>query len=683
LMKTQNPQLKTRVSNFPKSPGVYQFLDKNGGVIYIGKAKNLRSRVAQYFGKNDERPQIPFLMAEAADITYTVVGNELESAFLENTLIKKYLPRYNIMLRDDKNYAFIKIDYSTEIPQIGYARKIETRPEFTNHTRMTRKGRTFHDSDNSDGIRIFGSRYFGPYSAAYKIRNTLNLVRKIFPFCSNKKVGSRPCFYYYMHRCPGVCVGKISLEEYNRHIEKIVKFLKGETGEITKEIKLEMKAAAKAKKFETAARLRDQLKSLKLLQERQNVIMPKKVDWDIVSLGSSDGYACVNLFKVREGKLFDKENFVYSDTNIRMHTNDTNFAHSDNIRILGSVMQKFLEQYYFDASEAGKEIFLQYPAADAELIKKIIKSRLNVSAKIKHAQRGRIAKLIKLGQTNAEEYLKNWLAGQAGHLDKINAALSQLKDVLNLTQIPKRIECYDISNTQGTNPVGSMVVFENGLPAKSQYRKFKIQGKHTPDDFAMMREMLTRRLSRLQYSPPRIGGVDREAGRGGISKAKNLPPPPATQGTPPVPGGDQTQWPTPDLIVIDGGKGQLSAAMEVLNKFQISNFKFQIIGLAKKIEEIFLPNNPTPIILGHDQPALQLLQRLRDEAHRFGITFHRQLRSKQAVKSALDDIPGIGPKTKKLLKQKFGTVSDIKKTSADELAKVVGKKLAEAIKQNL
>jgi excinuclease ABC subunit C len=686
-MKTKNPQLKTRVSGLPKSPGVYQFLNRDGEVIYVGKAKNLRSRVGQYFNGHDDRPQLPFLMAEAADFTYTVVDNELESAFLENTLIKKYLPRYNIMLRDDKNYAFIKIDYSTEIPQIGYARKIEPRPEFTNYTRMTRKGRTFNDSGNSDDIRIFGSRYFGPYSAAYKIRNTLNLVRKIFPFCSNKKVGSRPCFYYYMHRCPGVCIGKISLEEYNRHIEKIVKFLKGETGEITKEIKLEMKAAAKAKKFETAARLRDQLKSLELLQERQNVIMPKKVDWDIVSLGSFDGYACVNLFKVREGKLFDKENFVYSDTNPRMHPNDTNLAHSDNsddIRILGSVMQKFLEQYYLESSGAPKEIFLQYPAADAELVKKIIRSRLNVSAKIKQAQRGRIAKLVKLGQTNAEEYLKNWLASQAGHLDKINSALNRLKDVLNLPQIPKRIECYDISNTQGTNPVGSMVVFADGLPAKSQYRKFKIQGKQTPDDFAMMREMLTRRLSRLQYSPPRIGGVSRQTGRGGISKAKNLPPPPRQGGgTPPVPGGEQTQWPTPDLIVIDGGKGQLGVAVDVFNTITDYALRIPIIGLAKRIEEIFVPGKSNPIILPHDDSALQLLQRLRDEAHRFGITFHRQLRSKQAVKSALDDITGIGPKIKKLLKAKFGTISGIRKAGDEELTKVVGKKLAETIKQNL
>ena len=283
--------------------------------------------------------------------------------------------------------------------------------------------------------------------------------------------------------------------------------------------------------------------------------------------------------------------------------------------------------------------------ADSELIKKIIKSRLNINSKIKHAQKGKIGNLIKLGRTNAQEYLKNWLASQAGHLDKINGALTQLKDVLNLPQMPKRIECYDISNTQGTNPVGSMVVFTDGLPNKSQYRKFKIQGKSTPDDFAMMREMLTRRLARSNQ-------------QSAVS----------------------SQWPLPDLIVIDGGKGQLGVAVETINDSQLT---INAIGLAKRIEEIFLPDQPAPIILSHDQPALQLLQRLRDEAHRFGITFHRKLRSKQAVKSALDDIPGIGPKTKKLLKAKFGTVGNIKKATVDELAKAVGRKLAENIKQAL
>jgi excinuclease ABC subunit C len=445
-----------------------------------------------------------------------------------------------------------------------------------------------------------------------------------------------------------------------------------------------MRVAAAKKQFEKAARLRDQLNSLKLLDERQTVILAKKVDWDIVSMASSDGYACINLFKVREGKLRDKENFVYeiANTDLRMEFGSTDDYGS-------GVLQKFLEQYYSETSGIPKIIYTQYQTREHQLVEKLIRSRFNRAVKIITPQKGKAKELVKLGTANAREYLGKWLSDQAGHLDKINLALEGLKNVLKLSDIPRRIECYDISNIQGTNAVGSMVVFNDGLPAKSQYRKFKIRSKSTPDDFAMMKEMLTRRLSRLQYSPPNIepapdlirGGVSRQTGRGGISKAEKLPPPPRqVGGTPPVPGGEQAHWPTPDLIVIDGGKGQLGIAVETINN---SQFTINVIGLAKRIEEIFLPHQSYPIILNHDDPALQLLQRLRDEAHRFGITFHRQLRSKQAVKSALDDIPGIGPKTKKLLKQKFGTVADIRKAKFEDLVAVVGERITQAIKASL
>ncbi len=616
-MEVKNSNLKYKIQNIPKLPGVYQFLNKDGGVIYVGKAKNLRSRVGQYFGSHDSRPQLPYLMREAADINYTVVNNELESLFLENTLIKQYLPKYNISLRDDKNYAFIKISYSTQIPQIGYARKIDGK-------------------SNVKGQLSNVTKYFGPYSSAHKIRDTLHTIRKIFPYCASEKIGSRPCFYYYLHRCPGVCIGKITLDEYKLQLEKIVKFLQGDMDGVTGEIKKEMQRAAKNKKYETAARLRDQLRGLEILRERQNVILPKKVDWDLVSLATQSGYACINLFKIRGGKMFDKENFVYE---IKYESSD----------VYGQeIIQRFLEQYYLETSSSPKCVYIQLPARDSELISHIIFSRFGKKSDVINPQKGKPRDLVKLGQANAGEYLKKWLSDKAGNLDKINNALLKLKETLNLPRIPKRIECYDISNTQGTNAVGSMVVFIEGLPAKSQYRKFKIKTKQTPDDFAMMKEMLSRRLRRIKNKE--LGIMEK------------------------------TAWPLPDLIVIDGGKGQLGAVSSVI---QNSKFKIPAIGLAKRIEEIFLPGKPEPIILPRDNPGLQLLQRLRDEAHRFGITFHRSLRSRQAVKSALDDISGIGPKTKKLLKQRFGTVFEIKKADAEELAKVVGKKLARTIKQNL
>jgi excinuclease ABC subunit C len=643
--------LKSKILNLPKKPGVYLFKNKDGVVLYVGKAKNLKARVSQYLSGHDEREQIPYLMEEAVNVDYTVVNSELESLFLENTLIKQYLPKYNILLRDDKNYAFIKIDYSTEIPQIGYARRVEESGLRVDRTKKI----TPHPSP-------LAPKFFGPYTAAYKIRNTLHLMRKIFPYCSALKVSGKPCFYYHLHRCPGVCVGKITLDEYRLHFKKIEDFLAGNTGKISKQLKSEMRQAALKKQFEKAARLRDQLNSLKLLEERQTVILAKKVDWDIVSLASSDGYACVNLFKVRGGKLQDKENFVYemSDPDIRIISGSADNYGSE-------ILQKFLEQYYSEASSIPKIIYAQYPAQEYRLIEKLVRTRSGRATKIIMPQKGKAKNLVKLGVANAQEYLTKWLSDQTGNLDKINRALQGLKDVLNLDKIPQRIECYDISNIQGTNAVGSMVVFNKGLPAKSEYRKFKIRSKSTPDDFAMMKEVLSRRLAR---SAPNLLGnktadksASARAGRDGSARY--------TDG-----------WPLPDLIVIDGGKGQLSAALEVLTTYNLQ-LTTPIIGLAKRIEEIFVPGKSKPIVLSHDDPTLQLLQRLRDEAHRFGITFHRNLRSKEAVKSALDDIPGIGPKTKKLLKTKFGTVADIRKVSLDELVKIVGEKLAQTIKQNL
>lgn len=620
-------KIKRQINDIPKLPGVYQFKNKDGEVIYIGKAKNLRNRISQYLSGKDERPQLPYLMAEASDIAYTVVNNELESLYLENTLIKQYLPKYNIQLRDDKNYAFITVDYTTQIPQIGTSRKI----------------------DRPAGQKPQAKRYFGPYSAAYKIRNTLNLMRRIFPYCSATEIGARPCFYYYLHRCPGVCVGKITPEEYRQHLDKICAFLSGDTKKIKKQLTAEMKIAALQHEFEKAARLRNQLQALELLEERQTVILAKKVDWDIISLFSDQGYTCINLFKIREGKLYDKENFTYEDAELPQTAITPAYENE--------ILQNFLEQYYSDTSSLPKTIYIEAETEDPKLIERIIESRANKKIKVLVPQKNKPRDLVELGKTNAAEYLKQWLTNQAGHLDKINNALRELKNALGMEKTPERIECYDISNIQGTNAVGSMVVFKNGLPAKSEYRKFKIKYNPPaggPDDFAMMKEMLTRRIERIPNSK---------------SQTTN----------------DKPVWPAPDLIVIDGGKGQLSAALEVLQKFQISNIKFQIptIGLAKRIEEIFLPEKSDPVILPHDNPGLQLLQRLRDETHRFGITFHRQLRSKQAIRSALDDIPGIGPKTKKLLKQKFGTVANIRKASFNDLAGTVGERIARLLQQSL
>ncbi len=599
--------LKAKLNDVPHEPGIYRFLDASGAVIYVGKAKDLRRRLTQYFSGHDDRPQLPYLMRDAANFDYTVVSSELASAMLENTLIKEHLPKYNIDLKDDKNFAFITLDYGTEIPQLGYARKFD----------RTKKQ----------------VRYFGPYSAAHKIKSTLRLLRRIFPYCAAEKVTSRPCFYYYLHRCPGVCVGKISLADYRTYLEKIETFLRGKTADIQRQLKGEMQRAAAGKRFELAARLRDQFRVIELLEEKQPVILNKPASWDVASVSVLDGFGCVNLFQVRGGKLRDKENFVF----------DLRAAAFPEPR---AVLSSFVDRYYLETSNLPRELYVQFEPEDAASLAALLRERAGRIVSVSVPKRGKAAELTGLGAVNAAEHLKQWLGGKASEADRLGRALLDLKDVLDLSKIPRRIECYDNSHIQGSNVVSSMVVFENGAPKKSEYRKFKVLGENRNDDFAAMRETLTRRFARL----PQKAGDGKPA------------------------------WPEPDLLVIDGGKGQLGAALEAMKE---TGVELPAIGLAKRIEEIFLPKKPEPIVLPHSHPALQLLQRLRDEAHRFGITFHRQLRSKQAVQSALDAVPGVGPVVKKKLKAKFGTVAAIRMATVDELAAVVGPKLAQALKEQL
>lgn len=622
-------KLKSSVAAFPAFPGVYFFKNAAGKVLYIGKAKNLRARVKQYFQNHDTRPQIPFLLKEAADVEYTVVNTELESLYLERTLIQKYHPKYNIELRDDKSYTFIAFDYFTEIPQILITRRL------SGDTFQRRRFFGENRSSQPENYRLAANNYFGPYTAAYKVREILKTIRYIFPYCLNAKVSQKPCFYYHLHRCPGVCVGVMSLADYKLHLEKIKLFLKGDIAGVKKRLQAEMREASAKKLYEKAARCRDQLKALLLIEQKQSVIIPKKVDWDIVSEFGEDNAVAVTVLKVRQGKLLDKENFVYQNRGL----------------LAKEAMQTFLEDYYSQTSDRPQKIYTQDRVENGSLIKQLLFERFGKKINLARATQKQPLRLAEIAQNNAREFLKQRQSQTAASLDKISAALVQLKEVLGLPVLPKRIECYDISNIQGTNPVGSMVVFIDGKPAKAQYRKFKIkspavtaEGLPKPDDFAMMREMLERRKERLEQN--------------------------------------DAKFPKPDLMVIDGGKGQLSTAVSVFGGLG-STAGISVIGLAKRIEEIFQPGKSKAVVLGHDQPALQLLQRLRDEAHRFGVTFHRALRSKQAVKSALDEIVGIGPKTKKRLKEKFGTVAAVRQASWENLAKAVGKKLAKKIKTEL
>ncbi len=592
-----NDRLAQKLSQLPKKPGVYLHKDAEGAVLYVGKAINLRNRVASYFKKDggDNRGvRIENMIAQIADLDYIITDNEIESLILENNLIKQYRPKYNVMLRDDKNYLFIKINIKDEIPTIQYERKA---------------------LDKS-------ARYFGPYTSGLAIKDTLRLVRKIFPYCANSVVGTKPCFFYHIGKCPGVCFGKISLEEYrNFYIKNIIEFLEGRRIEILQNLQRQMKLWANSRRFEKAAKVRDQIFALNRVLERQKLVYPKKIDQDVFSI-YQDGAVCVNLFMIRDGKLIQKENFILD--------NARNASEQE-------ILESFLPRYYLDASSKPRQILLPVEINGDELKPFFIKA-----PKLLTPARGDKAGLIKLGLQNAKQYLDSSTDKHLLEEAKLMASLKELQRVLELAKLPGRIEAFDISNIQGTNPVGSMVVFDFGRAKKDQYRKFKIQSKQTPDDFAMMAEMLLRRFKRSLE---------------------------ATQ-----------KWPLPDLILIDGGKGQLAVAVKILNQYKLN---IPILGLAKRLEEIFLPGHKLPILLPENSIARFLLQRVRDEAHRFAITFHRKLRSRGAVKSVLDDIKGIGPNKKRLLLQKFGSAAKIREASLTEIAAIVGSSAAEKIKASL
>ncbi len=589
-------KLAKKLAELPKKPGVYMFKDQAGIFLYVGKAINLKNRVSSYFRQeaHGRGLRIENMIAQINDLDYVICDNELEALVLENNFIKQIQPKYNVNLRDDKNYIFLKINLKDEIPTIDYERK---------------------PSDKN-------AKYFGPYTSTQSIKETLRLVRKIFPYCAASKVGPKPCFYYHIGKCPGVCAGIISLEEYRtRYIKNIIKFLQGCQTEVLKDLQQQMKTFAARREFEKAARVRNQIYALNRVLERQKLVYPKRVDQDVFSL-HQDGVASINLFIVREGKLIQKENFII-----------------DNAKQASpkEIFEGFLSRYYLEATNLPKEILLPIAIDETELRPVLGRAKILIPTK------GSKLDLIKLGEKNAKQYLETTTDKHLLEEARLMGSLKELQRVLNLEALPGRIEAFDISNIQGTNAVGSMVVFDYARPKKQDYRKFKINTKQTPDDFAMMSEMLDRRFKR------------------------SLLP-------------DVAKWPLPNLILIDGGKGQLSTAVRVLKHYKLN---LPIIGLAKRLEEIFLPGQKAPIILPPNSAALFLLQRVRDEAHRFAITYHRKLRSKKSLTSVLDSISGIGPNKKRQLLEKFGSSHQIRKASLTDLAAIVGSGAAEKIKASL
>ncbi len=617
-------KLSEKLKNLPQKPGVYLFKNDRGEVLYVGKAKNLKNRVRSYFIKNQGHEMRTILMLrQVSDLDYVVVSSELESLILENNLIKQYKPRFNVRMRDDKNYQFIKIDYELEVPQVYTVRKIEKRSRDK-------------------------ARYFGPYTSGLSVRETLKLINRIFHLCRNKKISTKPCFAYHLGRCLGVCIGKISLSDYRQMFKEIEDFLKHKQTEVLARLRQEMAAAARAHKFEKAAAARDKVAALTSLWERQKIVSPKKVDEDYLGFYITNREAVINLFLVREGRLIHSEHF-------QIHHENSN---------PGEILENFILRYYLDASDIPKEIFVPHVLPNQLLLEKALRKIKNSGVKIFFPNRGTKTQLLRLASENAKLFYEREQTSFEKNLDQTLVALQSL---LNLPTLPQRIEGYDISNIQGSYPVGSMVVFEQGKPAKAQYRKFKIRGKETPDDFAMMHEILTRRFKH-----------NSDVSLRGAKQRSNLKNEIATQ--PVAARNDLILWPLPDLIVIDGGKGQLGVAKKVLRDHHL---QLPVLGLAKRLEEIFVPGRKDSILLDSTSPVLFLLQQIRDEAHRFAITFYRKRHMKSQDGSRLDEIFGVGPTTRKKLMQKFGTISGIRSASLEALAREIGLKKAKTIKENL
>jgi excinuclease ABC subunit C len=619
-------RLQGILATLPAKPGCYIYHNAEGTIIYVGKAINLKNRVRSYFHSDSSHDaKTRRLVREIVDIEWIVVGSELEALILEMNLIKKHRPKYNIRLKDDKRYPYIKIHLHEPFPIVTVTRQMEED----------------------------GSRYFGPYTSAWAVYQTLDVLRRIFPYltCDREITGldKRACLYFDIKLCIAPCIGAVDQAGYRQMISDLMEFLSGHSEDIVTRLETEMQKASEEMRFEKAAAVRDQLKAISSIIERQKIVFASDYkDSDVLAMARTDGEACVQIFFIRGGKLIGREYFILEGTE------DT-----DN----QEVMTEFVKQFYTEAANIPEQVMIpeEIKMEEASIISQWLKSkRGGQKVEIFVPKDGQPHELVEMAAENASETLQALRAQWQADAHKQEQALGELQSALKLSGPPNRIECYDVSHTQGVATVGAMVVFEQGVPTKKLYRKFNIDSTSigAPDDFASMEEMLTRRFKRWR----------------------------SAEETEPSPGAkkDASFSFLPDLIIIDGGKGQLGRVVKVLEQFDLFD-KVPVVGLAKQEEEIFFPHNSQPLILPRHSQGLYLVQRIRDEAHRYGITAHRARRSKQGLASQLDSIPNIGPARRKALLKYFGSMDKIREASVEELTTVKGmnKSAAESIKAHL
>ena len=610
------------LKRLPTKPGVYIHKDKNDGILYVGKAINLRNRVRSYFHTNVDSNKTRRMRRQVEDIEIITTESELEALLLEMTLIKKHRPPYNVRLKDDKRYPYIKVHWADDFPKVTVTRRM--------------------DKD--------GSRYFGPYTSAKAVYATMDTLRKIFPYltCDRHITGTDPraCLYFDIKQCLGPCIGAVDRTEYRAMISQLMDFLNGKSEKIVKNIEQKMYIASENMNFEAAARHRDQLWAIDKVVARQKVIAAANTDQDVVALAREDGDACVQIFFIRHGKLIGREYFLLENTD----------EEDDE-----TVLNEFLTQFYDEAAHIPKEVLLPRDVQEAQIIEQWLRQKRGTKVTLQVPQRGHKKDLVEMATTNAADTLatlrQQWASDRSKHV----TAMAELQERLGLPTPPSRIECYDISHTQGRQTVASMVVFVQGAPRKSDYRRFNIQTVGN-DDYGAMKEALTRRFRRY-----------REASDGELHDLDDLGKK------------KETAWAVlPDLLLIDGGKGQLKMGLEVLEEFGLLD-EVPVAALAKQEEEIFVPGRDHSVYLSRRSEALYLVQRVRDEAHRFANEGHRKRRSKAGVASILDGVPGIGPQRRRPLLSHFGSLDDLRNATFEEIASVPGipADIARSIKAHL
>ncbi|OPX85454.1 MAG: UvrABC system protein C [Pelotomaculum sp. PtaB.Bin104] len=610
-------QLEEKLKNIPARPGVYLYRDEHGKIIYVGKAVSLKHRVRSYFQPGARHlPRTKLMVEKVANLDYIITDSEVEALILEQNLIKEERPRYNVLLKDDKSYPYLKVTLAEKYPRVMITR------------------RRVKD----------GSRYFGPYTHVGAVNETLRLLKKIFPFrsCKQREPVSRerPCLNHHIKRCLGPCCGLVDSEAYRSMINEVCLFLEGRQEDLTKQLAVRMAEAADKLEFERAAGLRDQLHAVREVIEKQKIISSGFEDQDVMAMARAFDEACIMVFFVRGGKLIGREHFMLKGTQ--------DLSRSE-------VLAAFVKQYYTSVDFIPREILLSEDIGEEKaVIEEWLTGEKKSKVFLKVPRRGEKKKLLEMAAKNALLTLEQAQSSEAIRQEQAMEALTELAGALGMERPPYRLECYDISNTQGTASVASMVVFEGGKPAKDHYRRFKIRTVEGPDDFASLQEVIRRRFTR--------GQEERELLRTGQVSSK-----------------EANFHRLPDLVIVDGGKGQLSAVRQVMRELGVADIP--AFGLAKEEELVIAEGSPEPIALPESSKALHLLQRLRDEAHRFAITYHRSLRGKAGLKSLLDEVEGIGAVRRRSLLKAFGSLAAIEQASIEELAAAGGmnKKAALAV----